>query len=175
MPITSRLEDHKSKEHILLAKNSRILLYKERIVDIDIFTTFRNSEKEIAQHIRLVDLPREWWNGNSSTSSHQYLQNTYRKDINWLHYSDELRVQEKQQVQCQQTTYYVAYPISKKLLGAPALTWQQYIIQHCRPWHDTQAIARTCTITSTNQEKGGLHAWWKARPNIKLRELISPV
>ena len=43
-----------------------------------------------------------------------------------------------------------------------------------RPWHDAQAIARARAITRANQEKGSLRGWWKARPNIKLRELISP-
>ena len=43
-----------------------------------------------------------------------------------------------------------------------------------RSWHDGQAIARTCPITGANQDKGGLHGWWKACPNIKLCGLILP-
>ena len=33
--------------------------------------------------------------------------NTYRKDLNWLHLEDELRVQERQQVKRQQSYIFI--------------------------------------------------------------------
>ena len=44
--------------------------------------------------------------------------------------------------------------------------------KNTRPWHDTWAIA--LSVTRANQEKGGLDGQWKTRPNVKLRQLISP-
>ena len=47
-------------------------------------------------------------------------------------------------------------------------TWEIGLIIF--PWHDTQAIARTCAVTiRTNQEKGDLGRQWKARPKVILR------
>ena len=41
-----------------------------------------------------------------------YQSNTYRKDLSWLHFNDEPRVQEKQRVKDQQSciSVFVAYP-----------------------------------------------------------------
>ena len=41
-----------------------------------------------------------------------YKTNTYRKELSWLHFDDEPRVQEKQQVKGQQSciSVFVAYP-----------------------------------------------------------------
>ena len=36
-----------------------------------------------------------------------YQSNTYRKDLSWLHFDDEPRVQEKQQVKDQQSCIFV--------------------------------------------------------------------
>ena len=42
-----------------------------------------------------------------------YQNNTYRKDLSWLHFNDEPRVQEGQEVKDQQSciSAFVAYPI----------------------------------------------------------------
>ena len=53
-----------------------------------------------------------------------YQSNTYRKDFSWLHFDDELRVQESQQVKDQQSfvSVFVAYltnPNSTSLDMAP--------------------------------------------------------
>ena len=41
-----------------------------------------------------------------------YQSNTYRKDLSWLHFNDELRVQERQQMKDQQSciSVFVVYP-----------------------------------------------------------------
>ena len=41
-----------------------------------------------------------------------YQSNTYRKDLSWLHFDDEARIQERQQVKDQQPfiSVFVAYP-----------------------------------------------------------------
>ena len=41
-----------------------------------------------------------------------YQSNTYRKDLSWLHFDDEPRVQERQQVKDQRScvSVFVAYP-----------------------------------------------------------------
>ena len=39
---------------------------------------------------------------------------------------------------------------------------------YCRPWYDMWAIAHTCAITCTNQEKGGFGGQWKASLKVKL-------
>ena len=56
-----------------------------------------------------------------------YQSNTYRKDLSWLHFNDEARVQERQQVKDQQS---FLSNNSKKQLGAPAQTWRQYSIHN---------------------------------------------
>ena len=48
------------------------------------------------------------------------------------------------------------------------------LFRSCKLWHDAQAIACTCAVTRTNQEKGGLGGRWKAHPKVKLHGLISP-
>ena len=46
---------------------------------------------------------------------------------------------------------------------------------HFRPWHDAQAIARTCAVTNANQEKRGLAKRWKACSKVYLCQLILPM
>ena len=38
-----------------------------------------------------------------------YQSNTYRKDLNWLHLSNELRVQKEQQLKDQQSSFFSLY------------------------------------------------------------------
>ena len=49
-----------------------------------------------------MDLPQEWQSRTSSVSSDEQLPNTCRKDFSLLHFDDEQRVQERQQVKDQQ-------------------------------------------------------------------------
>ena len=58
--------------------------------------------------------------------------NTYTKDLSWLHFEDEPRVQKRQQVKDEQSCMSVfvcslSYSNSKKQLGGvPAQTWKEY-------------------------------------------------
>ena len=68
---------------------------RKEIVDIDILVTSRNGDRKIMQSIRIRSRPPSRitrWNQLSHQS------NTYRKDLSWLHFDDEPRVQKKQQV-----------------------------------------------------------------------------
>ena len=68
-----------------------------------------------------------------------------------------------------------AYPIWKLEWSHSDLVWWKHSVNKNRPWHDGLAIARTCTVTRVNQEKGDLGGWWKACPKVKLCGLISPM
>ena len=93
MSVNSRLKshlDHRSKESILLAGSSRA---RKETVGIGILVTSRNSE------------PVEPVPMNICQS------NTYRKDLSWLNFDNEPKVQERQQEKDQQSYIFllVAY------------------------------------------------------------------
>ena len=67
---------------------------RKETADIDIFLTSRNGDRKIMQSIRI-------------TSSDEYLPTTYKKDLSWLHFDNEPRIQEKQQVKDQQSCIFV--------------------------------------------------------------------
>ena len=75
-----------------------------------------------------MDLPREWGSGNNWGCSDKHLDNTYRKNLRWLHFCDELRVQARQQVKDQQTCISVS---------AVYLTCPSSILEH-PPRHDNR-------------------------------------
>ena len=83
---------------------------RKETVDIDILVTSRNGDRKIMQSIRITSRSpsriRKWNQLNI------YQSNTYRKDLGWLHFDDEPRVQERQQVKDQQSyiSVSVAYP-----------------------------------------------------------------
>ena len=49
-----------------------------------------------------------------------YQSSTYRKDVNWPHFDDEPRVQEKQQMKDQQPCVFVF--VATRAVGAPGQT-----------------------------------------------------
>ena len=53
-----------------------------------------------------MDQPREGVNGTSSSIS-IYQSNTYRKELSWLLFDDEARIQERQQVKDKHTQFGV--------------------------------------------------------------------
>ena len=78
---------------------------RKETVDIDILVTPRNGNRiqfSIIQSIRITSRPpsrKRKWN--------IYQSNTYKKDLSWLHFDNEPRVQEKQQVKDQQSCIFV--------------------------------------------------------------------
>ena len=75
-------------------------------VDIDIFVTSRNGDRKIMQSIRTTRRPPSGYKEAEPVEPVQvkiYQCNTYRKDLSWLHFGDEPRVQEMQQVKDQQS------------------------------------------------------------------------
>ena len=65
---------------------------RKETVDIDILVTSRNGDRKVIQSIRIMIRPA--W----TVQMNIYQSNTYRKDLSWLHYHHEPRVQERQQV-----------------------------------------------------------------------------
>ena len=66
--------------------------------------------------------------------SFKYLWN--RKDLSWLHFYDDPRVQKRHQVLATvlNIRFCILSSISKSQMGAPTQTWQQYSMQ-CRLWY----------------------------------------
>ena len=64
---------------------------RKETVDINVLATSRNGDRKIMQSIRIMSRPtsrkRKWNHLN------QYQSNTYKKDLSWPHFNDELRVQ----------------------------------------------------------------------------------
>ena len=99
----------------------RKALYRQRIpessgarketVDIDIFVTSRNSDRKIVQSIRITGRPTTRKKKVEPVPMNIYQSNTYRKDFSWLHFDDEPRVQERQQVKDPQSclSVFVVY------------------------------------------------------------------
>ena len=87
---------------------------RKETVDMDILVTSRNGDRKIMQSIRIMSrsLENKEEEPVEPVQMNIYQNNTYRKDLNWLHFDDEPRVQERQQVKDQQSYIFVsvAYP-----------------------------------------------------------------
>ena len=69
-----------------------------KTVDIDILVTSMNGDRKVMQYIRITSRPTmEVEPVAEPVQMNIYRSNTYIKDLSWLHFEDELRVQEKQQ------------------------------------------------------------------------------
>ena len=67
-------------------------------VDIDIFETYRNSDKKnhaIYQNKKWISLENKEGEPVEPIQLTINQSNTYRKDLSWLHFDDEPRVQER--------------------------------------------------------------------------------
>ena len=67
-------------------------------VDIDILVTSTNGENKIMQSIRITNRPpsrKKEVEPVEPVQMNIYQSNTYRKYLNWLHFDDEPRVQER--------------------------------------------------------------------------------
>ena len=116
MPVNSRLKATKiisQREAIYRQIIPESICAKEETVNIGIFETSRNGDRKIIQSIRITRRPpsriRKW---NQLVQMNIYQSNTYGKDLSWLHFNHEPRVQERQQVKDQQSSIsvFVAYP-----------------------------------------------------------------
>ena len=98
-------------------------LYRQRIpesscvrketVDIDILVTSRNGDRKIMESIRKeTSKPPLRTRNQNQLIQVRWTWYTYRKGLGWLYFSDEPRVQERQQVKNQQSCIlvFVAYP-----------------------------------------------------------------
>ena len=89
---------------------------RKETVDIDILVISRNGDRKIMQSIRITSRSpsriQKWNQTIETVQMNIYQSNTYRKDLSWLHFDDEPRVQERQQVKDQQSyiSASVAYP-----------------------------------------------------------------
>ena len=88
---------------------------RKQTVDIDILVTSRNGDRKIMQSIRITCRPSSRENKEvepiEPVQLNTYKSNTCRKDLSWLHFNNEPRVQERQQVKEQQScvSVFVAY------------------------------------------------------------------
>ena len=73
----------------------------------DILVTSRNGDRKIMQSIRITSKPLK----NKEVESVKSVI-TYRKDISWLHFSNESRVKERQQVKDQQSCISIFLSVS---------------------------------------------------------------
>ena len=74
---------------------------RKETVDIDICITFRNSDRKMKQSIRTTSRLSSKIKKMDLVEPVQmniYESNSYRKDLSWLHFSNEPRVQEKVKV-----------------------------------------------------------------------------
>ena len=73
---------------------------KKETVDIDILVTSSNGDRKIMQSIRITSrsLSRiRKWNQLKPIQMNIYQSNTYGKDLGWLLFVDEPRIQQRQQ------------------------------------------------------------------------------
>ena len=74
---------------------------RKETVDIDILVTSSDGERKIMQSIRITTRPPSEIKEVEPVEPVQmniYQSNPYRKDLSWIHFNDEPRVQERQQV-----------------------------------------------------------------------------
>ena len=78
---------------------------RKEAVDIEILVTSRNGDRKIMQSIRITStsLENKEVEPVKPVQMNIYQSNTYRNDLSWLHFDDEPRVQERQQVKEQQS------------------------------------------------------------------------
>ena len=83
---------------------------RKETIDIEIIVTSRNGDRKIMQSIRITSKPtstiRKWTSSVQQVQPVQmniYQNNTCRKDLSWLPFDDEPRVQDRQQVKDQQS------------------------------------------------------------------------
>ena len=131
MSVSSRLKDTK-------IIGQRKVFYRQRIsesscarketVDIDILVISTNGDRKIMQSIRITSRPpsrKRKWNHFSQF----YQSNTYRKDLNFLSYSDLSYISKMSQIRTVlQIRFCSLSDNSRQQLGALAQTWQQYSI-----------------------------------------------
>ena len=65
---------------------------RKETVDIDILATSRNGDRKIMQSIRITSLEEREVEPVKPVLKNIYQSNTYRKDLNWLHFDNEPRV-----------------------------------------------------------------------------------
>ena len=81
------------KGKLLQPENFRV----EKTDGIDILLTSRNGDRKIMESIRIMSTPSSrirMWEAVEPVQMNIYQSNTYRKDLRWLHFDDEPRVQE---------------------------------------------------------------------------------
>ena len=82
---------------------------RKETVDIHVLTTSRSDDRKIIQSIRITTISPSWISQPVQINICQ--SNTYRKDLSWLHFDNEPKVQERQQVKDQQSSIFfsIAY------------------------------------------------------------------
>ena len=97
--------------------------HRQRISEsTDILITTKSSDRKITQTIQnMSEPPHKVMEPVQPVQMNIYKSNTDRIDLGWLHFDEEPKVQEKQQVL--DTCFYSLYNIFKSWLGALVQTW----------------------------------------------------
>ena len=155
-------------------------LYRQRIpesscvrketVDIDILITSRNGDRKIMESIRKETSKPPLRTGKQNQLIQvRWTWYTYRKGLGWLYFSDEPRVQERQQVKNQQSCIlvFVAYPT----IPISNLEHQHRQQFHAWPYGrfvETQSNLRRKKLHRTNQGSNFVGVSFINRDNIRI-------
>ena len=83
---------------------------RKETVEIHILVTSRNGDSKIMQAIRISNRPplrKKEVQPVESFLKNIYQSNTYKRNLSWLHFNHEPRVQEKQQVKGRKSCIFV--------------------------------------------------------------------
>ena len=112
MSVNSRLK-------AIQIKGQRKAFYRQRIPKfsypwLDIHVKSGNGDRKIMQSIRIMSRHlsriRKWNHLSQFRRTSTKVSNTHRKDLSWLHFDDEPKVQERQQGQNQESRISVFVP-----------------------------------------------------------------
>ena len=123
---------------------------RKETVDIDIFVTSRKGDRKTMQSIRIMSrFPsriKKWEvKPVESVQINIYQSNTYRRDLCWLHFNDQPRVQEMYQLKDQQSCILVfVAEIAKAEIALEPLAARANVLTHIVLFfgHKTQSFMK---------------------------------
>ena len=103
---------------------------RKETVDIDILVKSRNGDRKTMQSVRITSKPtsrKKEVEPVETLLKNIYQSNTYRKDLDWPHFNDEARVQEKLQKYCKDLLFWVLWACllmaTKTMVSASRKLW----------------------------------------------------
>ena len=108
---------------------------RKETVDIDILVKSRNSDRKIIRSIRIRSRPppkNKEVEPAEPVQMNIYQSSAYRKDLSWLHFDDQPRVQDKQQVKDQQACISILQLIQQFQVATTRTSPNMTTVLH--PW-----------------------------------------